>query len=192
MNIFFRILLFIVAALFATISGNIYRDINNLQPSPAASAQLGWIIGFIIFILIPSKNKTNDLRKFSADHRMLTGAVLIGIAVVIYAPRANDNQSINKKTNALEQQKKITQAENKNYQHLPKEEAEYQKAVDALEIKYPELNPKSNQFNQESYDFLVGRFQYYLAKYPVKNTALDLALEDYRTALNASKKPSLR
>ena len=184
--------MFIFAALFATIGGNIYRDINNLQPSPAASAQLGWIIGFIIFILIPSKNKTNDLRKFSADHRMLTGAVLIGIAVAIYAPRENDNQSINKKTNALEQQKKITQAENKNYQHLPKEEAEYQKAVDALEIKYPELNPKSNQFNQENYDFLVRRFQYYLTKYPVKNTALDLALEDYRTALNASKKPSLR
>lgn len=192
MNIFFRILLFIFAALFATIGGNIYRDINNLQPSPAASAQLGWIIGFIIFILIPSKNKTNDLRKFSADHRILTGAVLIGIAVAIYAPRENDNQSINKKTNALEQRKKITQAENKNYQHLPKEEAEYQKAVDALEIKYPELNPKSNQFNQENYDFLVGRFQYHLTKYPVKNTALDLALEDYRTALNASKKPSLR
>ena len=63
---------------------------------------------------------------------------------------------------------------------------------DALEAKYPELNPKSNQFIQGNYDYLVGRFQYYLAKYPVKNTALDLALDDYRKALNANKKPSLR
>ena len=54
-NIFFKILICLVAYFVTFIGNSIYHDLNNLQPSPALGTQLGFISMIIIWLLLPKK-----------------------------------------------------------------------------------------------------------------------------------------
>ena len=55
MNVFFKILICLVAYFVAFIGNSIYHDLNNLQPSPALGTQLGFISMVIIWFILPKK-----------------------------------------------------------------------------------------------------------------------------------------
>ena len=55
MNVFTRILICIVAYFIVFMGNSIYRDLNNLYPSPATGTQFGFIAMFILWFFLPKK-----------------------------------------------------------------------------------------------------------------------------------------
>lgn len=55
MSIIFRILICFVAYFVAFIGNNVYRELNNLEPSNALGTQLGFVAMFALWFLLPKK-----------------------------------------------------------------------------------------------------------------------------------------
>lgn len=55
MNLFFRILICFIAYFVVFIGCNVYRELNNLQPSTALGTQLGFATMFAFWFLLPKK-----------------------------------------------------------------------------------------------------------------------------------------
>ena len=55
MNIIFRIFICFVAYFVVFIGNNVYRELNNLQPSTALSTQLGFATMFALWFVLPKK-----------------------------------------------------------------------------------------------------------------------------------------